>query len=268
VTHRGRLAVIVLLALVALPATYGRSTAFSLNAREAGVYDLTSGEWLYTKSIDKPVPIASITKVAAALTFLRLSSDLDQVVTITRDDWVRAGRTPLRVGDRVPVGTLLRLALVASDNCAARSLAHALGLSREAFGYRMQETAWGLGCRRAQFVEPTGLDTRNVASARDVVILFRTALEDPVLRDIMGTRKFVLRTRRGPRTIVHSSRLLRYRREVGAAKTGYLAAAGYCMVQYVRSGEGGFITVVLGTPSKRARTRESARLIDYTKRNR
>jgi D-alanyl-D-alanine endopeptidase (penicillin-binding protein 7) len=268
VTHRGRSAIAVVLALVTLLATFGESTAFSLNAREAGVYDLESGEWLYSKSIDTPVHIASITKVAAALTFVRLSSDLDQIVTITREDWVRAGRTPLRVGDRVPVGTLLRLALVASDNCAARSLAHALGLSRETFGYHMTETAWSLGCRRAQFVDPTGLDTRNVASARDVVLLFRAALENPTLREIMGTRQFVLRTRRGPRTIVHSSRLLRYRREVAAAKTGYLAAAGYCMVQYVDDGGRGFITVVLGTPSKRARTRESARLIDYTKRTR
>ena len=98
--------------------------------------------------------------------------------------------------------------------------------------------------------------------------MFRAAVENPGLKKIMGTNRFTLSTRRGPRAIVHSSRLLRYRRDVVAAKTGYLAAAGYCLVQYVEDSRGGFITVVLGAPTKRARTRESARLIDYTRRKR
>ena len=130
----------------------------------------------------------------------------------------------------------------------------------------MQETAWGLGCRRALFVEPTGLDPRNVATVREVVILFQEALKNPMLREILGTSRFTLPTRRGPRSIVHSSRLLRYRRDVKAAKTGYLAAAGYCMVQYIENPRGRFITVVLGAPTRNARTRESARLVDYAAR--
>jgi D-alanyl-D-alanine endopeptidase (penicillin-binding protein 7) len=240
--------------------------ALRVNARQAGIYDLESGEWIYSKSADKPVPVASITKVVTALTFMRLTDDLDQMVTVTREDWTGAGRTGLRVGQKVPARTLLRLALVASDNCAARALAHPFGLSPSAFGYLMQETAWGLGCRRALFVEPTGLDPRNVATVREVVILFREALKDPVLSEALGTSRFTLPTRRGQRSIVHSSRLLRYRREVKAAKTGYLAAAGYCMVQFVENSHGRFITVVLGAPTKSARTRESARLADYASR--
>ena len=265
----GTQSLLIGLALLALASP---ARALSVNAREAGVYDLTTGEWLYEKRADVPVPIASITKIAAALTFRRLThhleEDLDREVTITREDWIHAGKTRLRIGDVVPARTLLRLALVASDNCAARALAHGSGLSPEAFGYKMQELAWGLGCRRTQFVESSGLDPRNVASVRDVVILFREAMATPAIREVMGTTEFMLPTRRGARKVVHSSRMLRYRHEVVAAKTGYLAAAGYCLVQYVEDEQGPFITVVLGTPSRGARIRESTRLIEYTRRKR
>jgi len=259
---------IAFLAVVALLSLTSDASAIRLRAHQAGIYDIATGEWIYSKSLDKPAPIASITKVVAALTFVRLTDDLDQKITITREDWRGAGRTRLRIGDRVPARTLLKLALVASDNCAARALAHPFGLSQAAFGYLMQETAWGLGCRRSYFTDPSGLDPKNVATVREVVLLFRKALEHPELREMMGLNRFTMPTRRGPRTVVHSSRLLRYRRDVRAAKTGYLAAAGYCMVQYVETKDGGFITVVLGTPTKGSRTRESARLIDYAKRKR
>jgi D-alanyl-D-alanine endopeptidase (penicillin-binding protein 7) len=259
---------IAFLAVLAIFIQASDVSAIRLRAHQAGIYDMTTGKWIYEKSLDKPAPIASITKVVAALTFVRLTDDLDQMITITRADWRGAGRTRLRIGDKVPARTLLKLALVASDNCAARALAHPFGLSQPAFGYLMQETAWGLGCRRSYFMDPSGLDPKNVATVREVVLLFRKALENPDLREIMSLSRFTLPTRRGPRTVVHSSRLLRYRREVTAAKTGYLAAAGYCMVQYVETKDGGFITVVFGAPTKGARTRESARLIDYAKRKR
>jgi len=260
---RTALAVVVVLTLVP-----DSALAFRTRARHAGVFDVATGEWLYEKDADAMVPVASLTKIAAALTFRRLTDDLEQLITIQREDWVGAGRTRLRVGDQVPARTLLQLMLVASDNCAARSLAHAFGYSWEVYGFEMQRTAWGLGCRSTVFVEPSGLDPHNRATVRDVVTLFRAALRDPVLRTYMGTQHFVLQTKRGPRNIVHSSRTLRYRREVKAAKTGYLDVAGYCMVQYVSDPGGDFITVVLGAPTKSSRSRESIRLCDYARRNR
>jgi len=244
------------------------ATAFAVRARNAGAYDPASGEWLYAQSIDTQVPVASLTKLAAALTFLRLNGDLDGTITITRADWTGVGRTRLRPGDRLPARTVLKLALVCSDNCAARALTHPFGLTYEAYGYRMQETAHLLGCRNSVFVEPTGLDERNRSTAREVVLLFSAALKQPVLREFMGTRQFQLDTRRGPRTIVHSSRLLRARHEIAAAKTGYIDEAGYCMVEAVNDPGGEFITVVLGAPTKRARTWESVKLIDHVRRAR
>ncbi len=263
-THRTWIvaALIVVLAGQGILFTPGTADAFAVRARNAGIYDPDSGEWLYSKSIDDPVPIASLTKLAAALTFLRLHPDLDEPITITHDDWTHAGRTRLRIGDRVPARVLLKMALVCSDNCAARALTHPSGASYASFAYQMQQTAWDLGCRRTRFVEPTGLDERNVATARDVVILFKAALEVPMLREYLGTEKFELRTPRGPRTIVHSSRLLRARDDVVAAKTGYIDEAGYCMVEAVSDHRGDFITVVLGAPTKGSRSSESSRLID------
>ncbi len=254
-----------LMALLSTGATGATLAAFSTQVPHAGVFDPAAGDWLYEKSIDDPVPIASLTKLTAALTFLRLHIDVDIPVTITEADWVGAGRTKLRVGDRVPARTLLKLALVSSDNCATRALVHPTGLSTEAFAYRMEETARRFGCRKSRFVEPTGLDERNISTAREVVTLFKAALADPLLREFLGTTEFELSTPRGPRTIVHSARLLRSRDDIVAAKTGYIDEAGYCMVQQVADPRGDFITVVLGGRSQGARSAESARLIEHAR---
>lgn len=257
-------AAVLVAALAALVAASPAATtsAFSTSVPHAGIFDPNAHEWLYEKSIDDVVPIASLTKLTAALTFLRLNIDIETPVAITEEDWVGAGRTRLRVDDKVPARTLLKLALVCSDNCAARALVHAAGLSNEAFAYRMEETSRRLGCTKSRFVEPTGLDERNVSTAREVVITFLAAMRDPFLREYLGTSEFELATPRGPRVIVHSARLLRARDDVLAAKTGYIDEAGYCLVQEVADPHGDFITVVLGGRSQSARTSESTRLIE------
>lgn len=254
----------VLVALVAILAAPALA-AFSTPVPHAGIFDPSAREWIYEKAIDEVVPVASLTKLTTALTVRRLRIDLEAQVTITREDWVGAGRTRLRVGDRVPVRTLLKLAMVCSDNCAARALVHPTGLSTEGFAARMEETARRLGCKQSRYVEPTGLDERNISTAREVVTLFAAAMRDLYLREFLGTSEFELATPRGPRIIVHSARLLRARDDVSAAKTGYIDESGYCMVQQVADPHGDFITVVLGGHSQRARSAESARLIDLAR---
>jgi D-alanyl-D-alanine endopeptidase (penicillin-binding protein 7) len=250
-----------LVAILAVPAL----AAFSTPVPHAGVFDPSAREWLYEKAIDDVVPVASLTKLTTALTVMRLRVDLDAPVAITEDDWVGAGRTRLRVDDAVPVRTLLKLALVCSDNCAARALVHAAGLTTEAFAFSMEETAARLGCKKSSYVEPTGLDERNVSTAREVVTLFNAAMQDPLLREFLGTSEFELSTPRGPRTIVHSARLLRARDDVEAAKTGYIDESGYCLVQQVADPHGDFVTVVLGGHSQSARSAESTRLINLAR---
>ncbi len=182
---------LALVAIVAVPAL----AAFSTPVPHAGVFDPSAREWLYEKAIDDVVPVASLTKLTTALTVIRLHIDLDTPVVITEEDWVGAGRTRLRVDDKVPVRTLLKLALVCSDNCAARALVHPTGLTTEAFAFRMEETAARLGCKKSSYVEPTGLDERNVSTAREVVTLFMAAMQDPLLREFLGTSEFELTPR-------------------------------------------------------------------------
>jgi D-alanyl-D-alanine carboxypeptidase len=260
------IALAVAVVLGALPS--GDADAVRLRARQAGAYDPFSDTWLVEKGIDQKVPVASITKVMAAITFLSMHPDLDQLVTIRRSDWKFSGKTKLRIGDQVPVRTLLRLALASSDNCAARALCHPFGLTYEAFGYQMQQTAHKLGFKNSVFVEPTGRDKGNLSTVRDVARIFAHALQDPVLSEFLGTDSYVLETPRGDRAMVHSSRLLRARRDVVAAKTGYIDAAGYCLVQCTSDAKGAFITVVLGCPTRSSRNHSTARLIDEVRKQR
>jgi len=74
----------------------------------------------------------------------------------------------LRRGEHVPLGELLHMSLMSSDNCATRVIAIESGLAPAAFVARMNQKAVELGLTGARFVEFTGLDEHNVATASDV----------------------------------------------------------------------------------------------------
>ena len=76
--------------------------------------------------------------------------------------------TYLRAGERITLGDLLHLTLVASDNGAARALARASDGGSVAFIERMNAMAARLGLTNTHYVDPSGLDARNVSTAYDI----------------------------------------------------------------------------------------------------
>ena len=95
-----------------------------LRSESALVVDANSGEVIYERKARDVTPIASITKLMTALVVIDGQQPLDEVITITNDDiWHGKGAfSRLPVGAKLKRGDLLKLALMASENRAARVL--------------------------------------------------------------------------------------------------------------------------------------------------
>lgn len=247
-----------------------RSAGIRVRARAALVIDIQKGEVIYQKNATSPLPIASITKLMTAVTYMGMDPDLEKRVSITRKDVYRANWTKLRYREQVSAKDLLYATLVASDNAAARALTRASGLSMDAFVDRMNATAASLGLSNSRFTEPTGLDAGNVSTAVDCVALLWTALQDELLAEVLFAREHRFGTNRRMHTIRTTNRLVRDRMfesqwECMGSKTGYIRRAGYCLVVRALGDSGDDIyAVILGGPTSRTRFMDMKRLLDWS----
>lgn len=228
------------------------------------LYNLRTKEVIWERRGLDQRPIASITKVMTALVLLDQEPDLTRDVVVSRSDVRRASTTYLRRGERVTLDALLHLALIASDNVAARILARASGWGTRRFVERMNLKAAALGLADTRFVEPSGLDERNVSTPYDIARLIAVASEVPDLSRIMRKRTDRVRTDLRRLNIRNTNRLLRSRHAIRGGKTGYIDEAGYCFTAVVEVPDADPIAlVVLGAGSNAGRFSEARRLIDW-----
>ena len=235
-----------------------------IRAAAALLYNPRTDEVLWAdRGLDQR-PIASITKVMTALVLLDQEPELARDVVVSRRDVRRASTTRLARGERVTLDALLHLALIASDNAAARMLARASGWGTRLFVERMNRKAAELGLHGTRFVEPSGLDERNVSTPYDVARLIVAAGDVPALSRIMRKWTHRLRTDRRRVNIRNTNRLLRSRHVIRGGKTGFINEAGYCLTALVELPDADPVAlVVLGARSNAGRFREARRLIEW-----
>jgi D-alanyl-D-alanine carboxypeptidase len=245
-----------------------RRLGVDIKAKAAVVVDWRSGASLFEKNADEPLPIASITKLMTALVALGDKPDLGRTVDILGSDERPGGIPYLVPGEQVTVGDLLHLSLIPSANGAAVALARSTGRSAEEFVTKMNETAAGLGMTGTTFVDPTGLESGNTATARDVATLVRHALSIEKIREIASMRQYEFTALTGRHHSIRStdellgSFLSKPPYAFLGGKTGYLEEAGYCFGA-AASNEGGdrVVAVVLGAETKEDRFREVKSLL-------
>lgn len=233
-------------------------------ARSAIVLDPSTGKVLYEKNAETSVPIASISKLMTIMVFLEQKPSLDREVEVTQAELAGGGHTQLRNHEMVSLGDLLHMSLMCSDNVATRVIARESGLSQDDFLARMNQKAIELGMTHTRFVEFTGLDERNVATAADVARMLQAAASIDLVRDITTTHSYEFRTRRRAHQIANTNRLLYGRYEILGGKTGFISEAGYCFATWIRTQGREMIAVVLGAPTNATRFADVVRLIQRT----
>jgi D-alanyl-D-alanine endopeptidase (penicillin-binding protein 7) len=236
-----------------------------LKSHVALVVDQDTNEVLFEKNIHAVLPIASITKLMTALVTVDGGLPLDEELKVTPDELVRAGiRSNLRPGLTMTRGTALHLALMSSENRAAQLLGRTYPGGLDNFVEAMNAKARMLGMSDSHFVDPTGLSPDNRSSANDLVRLVKAAYEHEVIREYSVSEELALPVGKRSVRYANTNRLTGSPDwEIGLQKTGYISAAGRCLVmQAVIEGKR-VVMVLLDSVGKYSRLADAQRIRDW-----
>lgn len=236
-----------------------------VRAAAAIVFNPQTNEVLWEANSHDQRPIASLTKLMTALTFIADEPDMNRQVTVVAADTRAASVTYLRSGELVTLRDVLHLTLIASDNAAARVLARTSEGGSPAFIRRMNEMALQLGLTSARFTDPSGLHADNVASAYDISHLIAYASANTTLAPIMRKTSHEVRTSRRVVTVRSTlNRLFGTGVDVVGGKTGFISKAGYCLATLLQIPHGSQVAVVvLGAANSTLRFAEVRHLFNW-----
>jgi len=236
-----------------------------------------TGQVLWGSREDRPVDIASTTKIMTAYLVIKHAQEhpeaLDETLKFSkRADETIGSTANVRAGEEISVRELLYGLLLPSGNDASVAFAEHFGKrlapggegvdspkqAYEAFVEAMNEAAEELGLKDAHFENTHGLtDDRHKASARDLAKLACEAMKLPLFREIVATPQHGC-TVNGPggyeRNVLwkNTNHLLSIEGYDGV-KTGTTTAAGACLVSSGQRGDDSLIVVVLGAASSDSR---------------
>jgi D-alanyl-D-alanine endopeptidase (penicillin-binding protein 7) len=236
-----------------------------IRAAAAIIFNPANGQVLWQENAQDKRSIASITKVMTTVVFLEDNPDLTQEVTVERSDVYAASTTYLKANDRLALGEVLHLVLIASDNAAARVLARVSHGGTASFVERMNEKALELGLENTSFADPSGLNPANVSSAYDLSRLISFAAADERVAPIMQTATYTVKTNRRTISIHSTNRLVMEGMDVVGGKTGFIGKAGYCLATLLRLPQSNnqVAVVVLGAHSNPGRFWETRHLFNW-----
>jgi D-alanyl-D-alanine carboxypeptidase (penicillin-binding protein 5/6) len=246
------------------PAAAGDGTP-SIDASAWILIDARDGDVIDAKAADRPLPIASATKLMTAYLTLK---NLKPNQTVTAAPYSPIASTEillgLHPGERVKVRDLLYGLLLPSANDAAHTLAVAVAGSVPAFVSEMNQEAQALGLANTSYANPIGLDSpNNYSSARDLVTLADLLLKNRLFARIVDTPSAALHSGDTQRRVDTRNTLLNQEPFVDGVKTGHTIKAGYVLVGSGTRDSTTLISAVLGTPSEAARDAETLELLNY-----
>ncbi len=258
--------IVGLVLLAARPAAAIESTA-----KEALLMDLTTDTVLFAKDADKPMPPASMSKMMTVyMLFERLrdgSLSLDDTFRVSERAWRKGGARSgsstmfLKPNSRVRVEDLIRGIVVQSGNDACIAVAESLASSEEAFAEQMTARARELGLENSTFRNATGWPhPEHRMSPRDLALLAKHTIENfPEYYHYYSEKSFTYNEIRQ-----HNRNPLLYW-DMGAdgLKTGHTKEAGYGLVSSAKRGARRLVLIVNGLPTKKARSKESERLLEW-----
>ena len=259
----------VLASIVFAASTAHAQASFNTRASHVVILDHETGEVLFGKNADEPMPPASMSKLMTALmAFEALESGqltLSTELPVSEDAWRRGGAASgsstmfLEVNSRASVEDLLRGIIIQSGNDACIVLAEAIGGTEANFADMMTERAHELGFTSAQFANSTGWpDPNHRISAADLARLAQYMIDAfPQYFALYAEEEY---TYNGIRQF-NRNPLLGVFEGADGLKTGHTEESGYGLVATaVRDGVRR-IVVFNGMESSRARADEAERLM-------
>lgn len=239
--------------------------ALDLKSSVALVVDQDTDEVLFSKNPEAVLPIASITKLMAALVLAEADLPLDEQLVVSREDVaataVSGSRSRLTAGTRLTRGELMHLSLMASENRATYTLSRNYPGGIDSFVSAMNAKATQLGMNDTRYVEPSGLSSNNQSSAQDLARLVRAADQHPIIRQFSTSLDAAVAVGRRMVQFRNTNGLVRNPEwEIGLQKTGFISAAGRCVVMQTQMAGRKLIMVLLDSAGKYSRIGDAERL--------
>jgi serine-type D-Ala-D-Ala carboxypeptidase (penicillin-binding protein 5/6) len=259
--------------LAAVPARAQVPQPPEIAARNYLLLDVASGQVLAEREADAPVDPASLTKLMTAYLVFGALRDkklsLEQTLPVSERAWNERKGDPslmfINTTMTPKVDELLHGMIVQSGNDASVVLAEAVGGSVEGFADMMNRQAQAFGLKNTSFKNATGMtEPGHHTTARDVATIASHVIKDfPQFYPYYSIKEYTYnKIRQDNRNL-----LLRRDATVDGMKTGYTAAAGYCLVASANrdfpNGKRRLLSVVLGTQSMEARASESQKLLNW-----
>lgn len=242
-----------------VPETYSRAIV---------VLDRASKAIIYGKNENDVRAMASTTKIMTALVLIE-NADLSKTIEVSQNAASTDGsRLGLKTGDKITLNDLLYGLMLCSGNDAAVQIAETIGGSVEGFAEMMNKKALDLGLKNTSFTSPHGLDEDgHHTTAYELAILTDYALNNPTFAKVVNTKYYTVTINGKSKDLSNTNELLGYLQGVNGVKTGFTNNAGRCLVTSILRNDFNIITVVLGADTRKIRTRDSIKLIEYTYEN-
>lgn len=218
----------VMLSLIYTP----RVNASTESATSYVLLDQDTNRVLLSKNKDKPMLIASITKIMTCIIALENKNISDLVVV---DDSIKESYGSgiyISVGEEITLKDLLYGLMLRSGNDAAIMISTYVSGSVDSFVDLMNQKAKEIGMKNTVFHNPSGLDNNiigNTSTAYDMALLTSYAMQNKTYREIVKTKKYTAKTNLKTYIWHNKNKLLQYDYITGG-KTGYTEKAKRTLV--------------------------------------
>ena len=233
--------------------------------------DRATGTVLYEKDANQRLAPASVTKIMTLLLVLeavdRGQLGWDDPITASAAAAAKGGsQVYLEEGEQMPLREMVKCVVVSSANDCAAALAEAVAGSESGFVEKMNQRAQELGMTNTHFANCTGLDDVagpdvHYTTARDIAIMSRELLGHEEIRQF--TTIWMDTIRDGAFGLSNTNKLVRFYNGTTGLKTGYTAAAGYCMSASAERDGMELIAAVMHCGSSTDRFESAKALLDY-----
>ncbi len=234
------------------------------NSRSCVVIDRNTNTILYGKNEKEKRKMASTTKIMTAIVIIE-NYNLNETVEISKKAAGTGGsRLGLKTGDKITIKDLLYGLMLRSGNDAAVALAEYACGDIKGFAELMNKKAMELNLANTHFETPHGLDSDgHYTTAYELALLSNYALKNKTFAQIVGTKEYTISINGYPKQLSNTNELLGNFNGVYGIKTGFTNGANRCLVTACKRNDMDTICVVLGADTKKFRTQDSIKLINY-----
>ncbi len=220
--------------LVLGSATKNIFAAPELSADGAALMDVDSKRIIFTKNPNKELPMASTTKVMTGIIAVEKDSLGGTIKASEEASEVIGSSIYLKEDEKLSMENMLYGLMLESGNDAAHAIAEHISGDVDSFNNLMNKRARELGAVSTNFQNPHGLPAKNhYTTAKDLLILSRHAISQPVLARIFSTKNKIIP---GPdeevkfRFLRNTNKLLGKYPGADGVKTGWTEKAGRCLI--------------------------------------